>query len=469
MNKRSLILLTKICGAYLILACIFNFAGGDSLKYKYSVSDMPQISGALEELTTDVVVRQDFVVETETLDAINLEVSTLGRENEGLIQLEIADKNGTVLTRCSEDVKKLSDTENFRWTLASIIENTKGKVYQLRITTTSKASTSPTVLISSMNSDNYWVNDEARSGTICFNYVGRNYFLFGDYYWFFVFIGLLIILIYFIWNAFAQKRGKVTIALRLTTIWSRYEFLIKQMVTRDFKTKYKRSVLGYLWSFLNPVLSMVVQYIVFSQMFRSSIENFPVYLLSGSILFSFFTEAVGQGLTAIVGNASLISKVYVPKYIYPITKVASCSINLIISIIPLLIVTVFTGGQITKALLVLPFVLICLLLFSIGMSLLLSTTMVFFRDTQYLWGIISLAWTYATPLFYPENIVPDKYRFIQTFNPMYHYIRFARTVLLEGISPEPMAYLVCGSTAILMCVVGAIVFKKFQDKFVLFV
>ena len=222
-------------------------------------------------------------------------------------------------------------------------------------------------------------------------------------------------------------------------------------------------------SFLNPLLTMMVQYIVFSQIFRSSIDNFPVYLLSGIILFGFFTEAVGQGLTAIVSNAPLITKVYVPKYIYPVTKVASCSINLIISIIPLLIVTILTGSKITKAIFILPFVVICLLLFSIGMSLLLSTTMVFFRDTQYLWGIVSLAWTYATPLFYPENIIPDRFRFIQTLNPMYHYIRFIRTVLMEGISPEPMSYLVCGFTAILMCIVGAAVFKKFQDRFVLYV
>jgi len=159
----------------------------------------------------------------------------------------------------------------------------------------------------------------------------------------------------------------------------------------------------------------------------------------------------------------------VPKYIYPITKVVSCSINLIISIIPLLIVTLLTGGQITKAILVLPFVLVCLLLFSAGMSLLLSTTMVFFRDTQYLWGIISLAWMYATPLFYPESIIPDKFRLILTLNPMYHYIHFARTVLMEGISPEPAAYFTCGCTAMLMCAAGLLVFKRFQDRFVLFV
>ena len=469
MNKKSLKLLTKICCAYFILACIFNFAGGDSLKYKDYVSGMPHKAAALEELTADVTVRQDFLVESESLDAIDLAVSTLGRQNEGLIQLEIADSDGTVLTSYSEDVKNLSDQDYFKWILTPAIQNAKNRVYQLRITTTARGGMAPTVLYSTMGEGKFYVNDEIRTGLICFDYTGKDYFLFGAYYWYFVLSGALFIILYFVWSTILQKQEKQTIGIRLTTVWNRYEFLIKQMVTRDFKTKYKRSILGYLWSFLNPVLTMMVQYIVFSQIFRSNINNFPVYLLSGIILFSFFTEAVGQGLTAIVSNAPLITKVYVPKYIYPVTKVASCSINLVISIIPLLMVTVLTGAQITKAVLLLPFVLACLLLFSIGMSLLLSTTMVFFRDTQYLWGIISLAWTYATPLFYPESIVPDKFRFIQTFNPMYHYIRFIRTILMEGVSPDPISYLVCGFSAILTCVVGALVFKKFQDRFVLYV
>ncbi len=470
MNKKSLELLVKICGIFLILAFIFKFAGGESLNYKYVDSGMPQMAGMLEELTAGMVVRQDFTVESETLETIDLPVSTYGRENEGLLQLELADSNGNVIASHSEDVKNLLDTAPFRWALVPAIENTKGKTYQLRLTTTSGVGTAPTVFFSWFDTGKILVNDDVRTGVmICFDYVGKNYFLFGVYYWYFVCIGLLLLVLYGFWSVFCEKKGKITIALYLIIVWRRYEFLIKQMVSRDFKTKYKRSILGYLWSFLNPLLTMMVQYIVFSQVFRSSINNFPVYLLSATILFGFFTEAVGQGLTSIVGNASLITKVYVPKYIYPITKVVSCSINLIISIIPLLIVTLLTGGQITKAILVLPFVLVCLLLFSAGMSLLLSTTMVFFRDTQYLWGIISLAWMYATPLFYPESIIPDKFRLILTLNPMYHYIHFARTVLMEGISPEPAAYLTCGCTAMLMCAAGILVFKRFQDRFVLFV
>lgn len=396
-------------------------------------------------------------------------VATYGRENSGLIQLTISDSQGKVVAEHKDDVSILEDNEIYKWVIEPGIENAKGKEYELTIKTTCAAGEAPTVYYSADASGVFSVDGQDRSGSICFDYVGRSFFMFGTYYWYFVIAGAALIVGYTFWCLARKKQGKTTLGLACLAVWERYEFLIKQLVARDFKTKYKRSVLGYLWSFLNPLLTMTVQYIVFSTIFRSGISNFPVYLLSGIILFNFFTDAVGQGLTSIVGNASLITKVYVPKYIYPVTRVVSCSINMLISVIPLLIVTLLTGAKITPAVLLLPFALACLLLFCIGMSLLLSTTEVFFRDTQYLWGIVSLVWMYATPLFYPENIIPAQFRFIQTLNPMYHYVRFVRTILINGCSPEPKAYLLCAASALLMCVFGAIVFKKNQDKFILYV
>ena len=430
---------------------------------------MPQQTGAIEELNSDKVVKQKFTAKEETVDTIDLLVATYGRENSGLIQLTISDSQGKVVAEHQGDVSILEDNEIYKWVIEPGIENAKGKEYELTIKTTCAAGEAPTVYYSADASGVFSVDGQDRSGSICFDYVGRSFFMFGTYYWYFVIAGAALIVGYTFWCLARKKQGKTTLGLACLAVWERYEFLIKQLVARDFKTKYKRSVLGYLWSFLNPLLTMTVQYIVFSTIFRSGISNFPVYLLSGIILFNFFTDAVGQGLTSIVGNASLITKVYVPKYIYPVTRVVSCSINMLISVIPLLIVTLLTGAKITPAVLLLPFALACLLLFCIGMSLLLSTTEVFFRDTQYLWGIVSLVWMYATPLFYPENIIPAQFRFIQTLNPMYHYVRFVRTILINGCSPEPKAYLLCAASALLMCVFGAIVFKKNQDKFILYV
>jgi len=451
------------------VAFLFMLIGGDHLRYKYVVSTMPQQTGAIEELNSDKVVKQKFTAKEETVDTIDLLVATYGRENSGLIQLTITDPQGNVVAEHVDDVAILEDNEIYKWVIEPGIENAKGNEYELTIKTTCAAGAAPTVYYSADANDVFSVGGQERQGSICFDYVGRSFFVFGTYYWYFVIAGAALIIGYTFWCLMRKKQGKTTLGLAFLAVWERYEFLIKQLVARDFKTKYKRSVLGYLWSFLNPLLTMTVQYIVFSTIFRSGISNFPVYLLSGIILFNFFTDAVGQGLTSIVGNASLITKVYVPKYIYPVTRVVSCSINMLISVIPLLIVTLLTGAKITPAVLLLPFALACLLVFCIGMSLFLSTTEVFFRDTQYLWGIVSLVWMYATPLFYPENIIPAKFRFIQTLNPMYHYVRFVRTILINGCSPEPKAYLLCAASAILMCVFGAIVFKKNQDKFILYV
>lgn len=469
MKDKILKNLLKVLGIYFIVAFLFMLIGGDYLRYKYVVSTMPQQTGAIEELNSDKVVKQKFTAKEETVDTIDLLVATYGRENSGLIQLTISDSQGKVVAEHKDDVSILEDNEIYKWVIEPGIENAKGKEYELTIKTTCAAGEAPTVYYSADASGVFSVDGQDRSGSICFDYVGRSFFMFGTYYWYFVIAGAALIVGYTFWCLARKKQGKTTLGLACLAVWERYEFLIKQLVARDFKTKYKRSVLGYLWSFLNPLLTMTVQYIVFSTIFRSGISNFPVYLLSGIILFNFFTDAVGQGLTSIVGNASLITKVYVPKYIYPVTRVVSCSINMLISVIPLLIVTLLTGAKITPAVLLLPFALACLLLFCIGMSLLLSTTEVFFRDTQYLWGIVSLVWMYATPLFYPENIIPAQFRFIQTLNPMYHYVRFVRTILINGCSPEPKAYLLCAASALLMCVFGAIVFKKNQDKFILYV
>ena len=242
---------------------------------------------------------------------------------------------------------------------------------------------------------------------------------------------------------------------------------MRQLVSRDFKTKYKRSVLGVIWSFLNPLLVMAVQYVVFSTLFRTNINNFPVYLLTGIVFFSFFIEASSMSLMSIVGNTALITKVYMPKYIYPVTRVLSSSINLMLSFLPLILVILLTGTAITPAFILLPFGIVCLILFSMGIGMALSASMVFFRDTQFLWNVLSMLWMYATPIFYPESIIPAKFAFLIRFNPLYHFIKFSRTVILTGVSPDPSAYLYCAVFALGMLAFGAVVFKKTQDRFIL--
>lgn len=247
----------------------------------------------------------------------------------------------------------------------------------------------------------------------------------------------------------------------------KYRFLLQQLISRDFKTKYKRSVLGVLWSFLNPLLTMAVQFVVFSTLFKTDIPNFAMYLLIGIVFFNFFSEATSMGLMSIVGNASLITKVYIPKYIFPVSKVLSSSINFFLSMIPLFIVALLTGVRFTLAILILPFSLACTIMFCIGISFILSSAMVYFRDTQFLWGVISMLWMYATPIFYPESILPQNLLILFKMNPMFHFIRFARALILNGASPEPKAYLLCFIAAVVPFTIGTIVFKKTQNGFAL--
>lgn len=248
----------------------------------------------------------------------------------------------------------------------------------------------------------------------------------------------------------------------------KYRFLISQMVSRDFKTKYKRSVLGVFWSFLNPLLTMSVYYFIFSTLFKTDIPNFAVYLMLGIVSFNFFNEACGMALTSIISNANLITKVYVPKYIYPLVRIISSGVNLIISLIPLIIIATLTGLNFHLSALLSIYFLICFVIFSLGLGLALSALMVFFRDMQFLWGVLSMIWMQASAVFYPESIIPDRFRFVFQLNPLYLFIKNIRICVLDGVPPEPVAYIICLAIALLMLFIGALVFKKTQDRFVLY-
>ena len=255
--------------------------------------------------------------------------------------------------------------------------------------------------------------------------------------------------------------------LKYIQIIKKYKFLLSQLVGRDFKTKYKRSVLGVLWSILNPLLTMVVQYIVFCELFKFDIDNYAVYLLIGTVMFNFFSESTSQALASITGNASLITKVYVPKYIFPISKVLSSCINLGFALVALLAIILLQGLKLNIYYLFIPFGLACMIAFSIGMGLILSSMMVYFRDTQFLYGVALTLWTYLTPLFYPETIIPNKYMIIVECNPMYHFIRYVRQIILHGGLPPMRAHFFCAFFAVATLFIGLKIFKRAQKNFIL--
>ena len=176
--------------------------------------------------------------------------------------------------------------------------------------------------------------------------------------------------------------------------FSKYRPLIRELVTRDLKVKYRRSVLGYMWSILNPLLMMLLQTLVFSYMFRFDIPNFPLYLICGNTLFNFFNESTNMGMGSVLGNASLIKKVYVPKFIFPISRVVSSFVNLLFSLAAILLVMLITRSPFYWTILLVWVPLLLLLAFCCGMAVLLSALAVYFRDLQYLYGICLL---YTSP------------------------------------------------------------------------
>lgn len=263
-----------------------------------------------------------------------------------------------------------------------------------------------------------------------------------------------------------RRLGRTNAILRVADALHRYGFLIEQLVSRNFNTKYRQSILGVLWSFLNPMLTMLVQYLVFSALFASDIDHFPVYLICGIIAFNFFTECVTLGMDSIVLHASLITKVAMPKVILPFSRALSSLINLLISLLPLLVLMLLTGVMPSPALLLLPLAIGLLFVFALGVTLLLATLNVFFRDTRFLWSVISLLWTYATPIFYPDTIWPEKLRPLFHLNPMYHYIDFLRQIVIGGTAPSPERLVCCIVFALLALLLGGMVFRRQQHKFV---
>ena len=239
----------------------------------------------------------------------------------------------------------------------------------------------------------------------------------------------------------------------------KYSFLLSQLVSRDFKTRYKRSVLGVLWSMLNPLLTMCVQYLVFSNLFKWNVENYAVYLLIGSVTFNFFSEASQAALVSITGSASLITKVYIPTYIFPVAKVLSA----------LYLIIFMQGMSLNIYHLMIPVLYVALILFTCGMGLILSALMVYFRDTQFLYGVIIVLWMYLTPLFYPVDIIPENLMGLYSLNPMYQYVTFFRTLVLDGAMPSLTQFAWCFGYAFGLLGIGLLVFRKLKRNFILYI
>ena len=247
----------------------------------------------------------------------------------------------------------------------------------------------------------------------------------------------------------------------------KHSFLLYYLVARDFKVKYRRSFLGVLWSILNPLLMMLVMSSVFSYVFRFDIDNFPVYLILGQVSYGFLSESTTMAMSSILGSASLIKKVYIPKHFFAFEKVIFSFINFTISFVAVAVVLIVYKIQFTFSILFLPLFLLYLFVFCLGIGFFLSSAAVFFRDILHLYNVLLTAWAYLTPIFYPIEALSAEMQAIMQLNPMYHYITYLRDIVLYGVAPSFQANLICAAFSLGAFVIGISFFSKNKDKFIL--
>lgn len=254
----------------------------------------------------------------------------------------------------------------------------------------------------------------------------------------------------------------------------RYKYLLFDLVVRDLKTKYRRSALGIFWSVLNPLLMMAVLTAVFSNIMRVEVEGgFALFYLTGYLLFNFISESTNFALHSITTAAPLIKKVFIPKYIFPLEKCIFSLVNLLFSLIAFILVFVafWISGNAAPSftMLLFPIPLIYIFVFSLGISLILSALVVFFRDIGHLWGVFITMWMYASPIIYPISILPEWFAKIVRLNPLYHFVEYFRGVMIYSTLPTPCENVICILYALASLSLGIVIFRKNQDKFILYI
>lgn len=249
--------------------------------------------------------------------------------------------------------------------------------------------------------------------------------------------------------------------------FKKFRPLLNELIARDIKIKYRKSVLGVLWTLLNPLFMMIVLSVVFSNLFKFDVENFPVYLLSGQLIFNFFSESTTNAMSAILANGSLIKKIYVPKYLFVLSRVFSSTINLLASFTAMVCVMLAMRVDLHYTVLLVPIPLLFIVMFSLGVGLLLSALTVKFRDIMHLYSVFVTALMYLTPVIYPMSILPAWLKPIVTLNPITNILEMFRAVMLYNSFPGIKSMLIAIVECVIVLAIGLYVFYKKQDEFIL--
>jgi ABC-type polysaccharide/polyol phosphate export permease len=245
----------------------------------------------------------------------------------------------------------------------------------------------------------------------------------------------------------------------------RYRDLLWSLVHRDLTIRYKRSTLGFLWTMLNPLLMMLALTIVFSNLFRFQIAHYPVYLLSGTLLYGFFQWGTSQSIHSIIWGGDLMGKIYLPKTIFVAAAAFVSLVNLMLALIPLAIIMLISGCTFSFALFFVPAAIVLTFVFSLGVGLFIATLAVFFADIADIYSVALTILTYLTPIFYPISVVPKKYIALIYLNPMYYFVEIFRQPIHSGVLPDAGLIWRAILIAVGAFVIGWWFFTKRSDEF----
>lgn len=246
-------------------------------------------------------------------------------------------------------------------------------------------------------------------------------------------------------------------------------FLFEELVQRDFKKKYKRTVLGLLWSILSPLIMLSVMSFVFSQFFGRNIEYYVLYILAGQVVFAYFSESTNTGMLALLNNANIFSKINVPKYLFVLSRNITALINFGL-ILLLFFCFVFAYGIKPNVLMLLClYPIICVIIFNYGVSLILSSLYIFYRDMQYLYSLLLQVIMYGSAIFYNIDVLSSNYQSVFYFNPLYIYITFLREVVIYNRIPDVLFFKLSILYAAVSVIIGMYVYNKYNYKFIYYI
>ncbi len=248
-----------------------------------------------------------------------------------------------------------------------------------------------------------------------------------------------------------------------------YQFLFEELVKRDFTKKYKRTILGMAWSIISPLLNLLIMWLIFGKMLGNNVNHYVLYLFSGQLVFSFFSDATNMGMTSLVGNAGIFTKVNVPKYLFLFSQNVSSLINFGLTLVVFFLFVIIEGISFQWSFFLLLYPIVCLVVFNLGVGLILSALYVFFRDMQYLWGILLQLIMWLSAIFYTVESFEASIQKLFLINPLYLYIKYFRQIVIDGVIPSLPYHLLMLAYAVVVMTIGAWMYKRYNTEFLYYV